>query len=156
MSNPHLPRETLDHIIDLLCDEPETLKERCLVSKPWVPRARKHPFDVVFFLSVKALESWKKTFPVPSDSPSHHAHTLAVSCTLVVMESCARAGGLIQTFPRVVRLRLTALRAKNFGSGWCPSSPAPRILIHPQIAPHDWYHPSMPAAFQPDLLLPPS
>ena len=44
MPNPYLPQETLDYIVDLLHDEPETLRERCLLSKPWIPRTRKHLF----------------------------------------------------------------------------------------------------------------
>jgi len=70
MSNPYLPRETLDHIVDLLHDKPETLKEYCLVSKPWIPRT------LFEFISVEVLESWKKSFPDPQTSPACHAHTL--------------------------------------------------------------------------------
>ena len=106
MSNPHLPRETLDHIIDFLHDEPEALKECCLVSKPWVPRTRKHLFAEVEFKSAKDLDSWKKSFPDPSNSPSYHTHTLVISHTRAVMEADARVGGLIETFSCIVRLRL--------------------------------------------------
>jgi len=109
MSSPRLPRETLDHIIDFLYDEPGTLKECCLVSKPWVPRARKHLFAKVVFRSAKDLESWKKTFPDPLNSPSYHTHTLAINRTRAVMEADARVGGLIQTFSCVVRLTLWTL-----------------------------------------------
>ncbi|KAF9645264.1 hypothetical protein BDM02DRAFT_3073690, partial [Thelephora ganbajun] len=52
MSSPHqshLPPEILDYIVDLLHDEPETLKQCCLVSKSWVSRTRKHLFANVEF-----------------------------------------------------------------------------------------------------------
>jgi hypothetical protein len=109
MSNPyrsHIPPEILDCIVDLLHDKPETLKECCLVSKSWVPRTRKHLFADIRFLSVKHLESWKKTFPNPSGSPAYHTHTLSVGYTRAVTAADAEAGGWIQTFSRVVRLWL--------------------------------------------------
>ncbi|KAF9644814.1 hypothetical protein BDM02DRAFT_3067122, partial [Thelephora ganbajun] len=52
MSNPyqvHLPPEILDCIVDFLRDQPETLKQCCLVSKSWVSRARSHLFTNVEF-----------------------------------------------------------------------------------------------------------
>ena len=78
MSDPYLPPETLDHIIDLLHDEPETLKQCCLVSKSFVPRAQKHLFAKVEFNENRS-GLWKKTFPDPTNSPAYHTHTLVVS-----------------------------------------------------------------------------
>jgi len=109
MSILYLPPETLDHIVDLLHDEPETLKACCLVSKPWIPRTRRHLFAEVVFNFPEHIEFWKKTFPDPSNSPAYHTHTMFVRCTQLVMMADDRAGGLIQTFPRVVRLRLSWL-----------------------------------------------
>jgi hypothetical protein len=57
MSNPDLPPEILDYIIDLLHDEPETLKRCCLVSKSWVPRTRKHLFADIGFQTEEHLKS---------------------------------------------------------------------------------------------------
>jgi len=37
-SNPYLPPEILDYIVDLLHNSPNALKECCLVSKSWIPR----------------------------------------------------------------------------------------------------------------------
>ena len=106
MSNrPHLPPETLDYIVDLLHDEPETLERCCLVSKSWMPRTRKHLFADVKFRSTQDVDSWKTAFPDHSNSPAYHTHTLFVCWTRV--EADAWAGGLIQTFSHVVRLRLT-------------------------------------------------
>ena len=69
MPNPYLPQETLDYIVDLLHDEPETLRECCLLSKPWIPRTRKHLFADIKFRSAHELELWKKTFPDHSSFP---------------------------------------------------------------------------------------
>ena len=100
MSNPHrhLPPEMLDHIVDLLHDDPETLEQCCLVSESWVPRARKHLFARIGFDSASHLGLWKKTFPDPSNSPAHYAHTLIVSCPQAFTEVDAEEGGLIRAF----------------------------------------------------------
>ncbi|KAF9644347.1 hypothetical protein BDM02DRAFT_3103092, partial [Thelephora ganbajun] len=47
--HPYLPPETLDYIVDFLHDNRETLEQCCLVSKSWVPRARKHLFADIKF-----------------------------------------------------------------------------------------------------------
>ena len=106
MPNPRLPRETLDYITDLLYDELETLRECCLVSKSWVPRARKHLFADLKFRSTDDLDSWKKTFPDPSNSPAHLTHTLTICCPQAVTAADVKAGGWIPTFSHVTRLRL--------------------------------------------------
>ena len=110
MFNPYLPQETLDYIVDLLHDERETLKECCLVSKSWIPRARKHLFAGIKFGSVGNLESWKKTFPDPPSSPAYHTLTLTIGCTQAVTTEDAEPGGWIPTFSRVVRLELSVSR----------------------------------------------
>ena len=104
MSNPYLPPETFDYIIDLLHDKPEALRECCLVSKSWLPRARKHIFADIKFHSVDNLESWKETFPDPSSSPAYHAHTLFIGCPQAVAEADAEEDGWILGFSRVERL----------------------------------------------------
>ncbi|KAF9780754.1 hypothetical protein BJ322DRAFT_1011601 [Thelephora terrestris] len=40
-----LPPEILDIIVDLLQNEPKTLKACCLVSKAWIYRSRRHLFN---------------------------------------------------------------------------------------------------------------
>ena len=102
MSN--LPPEILDYILDLLHDEPETLKECCLVSKSWVPCTRKHLFADIKFNSADGLESWKKTFPDHSSSPAYHARTLWIGCPEVVTVGDAEEGGWIRAFSRVEQL----------------------------------------------------
>jgi len=104
MSDISLPPEILDHTVDLLHDDPETLKECCLASKSWVPRARKHLFANIVFRSAAALRSWKDTFPDSTDSPAHHARTLVIHCPDLVVASDAEEGGWIRAFSGVANL----------------------------------------------------
>ena len=102
MSNPHrcLPQEILDHIVDLLHDHPEALRQCCLVSRSWVPRTRQHLFAEINFLTVNHFKSWKETFPDPANSPGHYAHTMRVYCDL----ASTGEGNWTQSFSRVERL----------------------------------------------------
>ena len=109
MSNPyqsHLPPEILDYIIDLLRDEPGSLRQCSIVSKSWVPRTRERLFGHIEFRTVRALEAWKKTFPDPTYSPACHARMLSVWCPQVVTEADGQEGGWIRTFSCVVRLEM--------------------------------------------------
>ena len=104
MTNPFLLQEILDHIIDVLHDEPETLKRCCLVSKSWVPRTRKHVFAHIKFRSASDFKSWKKTFPDIANSPAYHAHTLDVGCPRLVTASDGEEGGWVRAFSSVKNL----------------------------------------------------
>jgi hypothetical protein len=84
MSNIHLPVETLDHIVDHLHDTQDALMNCCIVSKSWVPRARKHLFAEITFRGAENLESWKETFPDPSTSPARYAKFLFIYCPQAV------------------------------------------------------------------------
>jgi len=106
MSNPRLPAETLDHIVDLLHDAKSALRNCCLVSKSWIPRTRKHLFADIGFHTVRNLESWKETFPDPLTSPAHYAQSLSVSCTHAVTPADAEEGGWLRGFSRAVHLGL--------------------------------------------------
>ena len=101
MSNPrpHLPPEMLDHVIDLLHDNRETLQRCCLVSKSRVPRARKYLFSHVELKS-EGYDKWKKTFPDPTNSLACHVHTLTVDGSLRGAEDSSWICG----FSRVERL----------------------------------------------------
>ena len=113
MSNPDLPPEIIDWIVDLLHDKPGTLKTCCLASKSWVPRTRKHLFASIEFDSAKTVESWKETFPDPSNSPAYYTHTLCFCRAPAVTAAGTGSGGLIQSFSRVARLEL---KTQNGGS----------------------------------------
>ena len=100
MSILRLPLEKLDHIVDLLQDNPHTLKQCCLVSKSWVPRTRKHLFAEVRFSSGDRLQSWKNAFPDPASPPGYHTRTLSLCRTLEDAGDSSWLAG----FPHVERL----------------------------------------------------
>ena len=104
MPNPHLPPEILEYIVDLLHDKPETLKRCCLVSRSWVPRARKHLFAYIRFRSEDDLRSWKKTFLNSANSPAYHARTLFIDCPRAVMAADAEEGGWLRAFSGISSL----------------------------------------------------
>jgi len=134
MSVPDLPREILDYTIDLLHDEQETLKQCCLVSKSWVPYARKHLFAEVSFYCTEDLEAWKETFPDPVDSPAHHTRSLIVGCPESVTAADAEEGGWIRMFSRVVRLEVQVIPLTTRSSLSSPSTISHRSSNHSK-----WY-----------------
>ena len=91
----------MDHIIDLLHDAEDALRNCCLVSKSLIPRTRKHLFAEVKFPTEKRLDSWKGTFPDPSTSPAHYARTLSIGHPRVIR---AAEGGWLRGFSCVVHL----------------------------------------------------
>ena len=103
-----LPPELLDSILDHLHDKPATLKMCCIVSKSWIPHARRHLFAHVSLYDLgSSIELWKKTFPDPSDSPAHHTRTLSIIGSLVITAADMGVGGWIRTFHNVVHLELS-------------------------------------------------
>jgi len=115
MSNPNLPAELLDHIVDHLHDTEDALINCCLVSKSWIPRTRKHLFADVWFEAKEDLESWKETFPDPSTSPGRYTNTLIIDCPHVVTAADAEAGGWIRDFSHVVHLKLDGRPGPHHG-----------------------------------------
>ena len=113
MPCPSLPPEVLDIIVDFLCGEFEALRNCCLVAKSWVPRTRKFLFLTVAFPTPQHLESWKKTFPDPSNSPAHHTRFLSIRCPHTVTAGDAEEGGWIRTFSRVVCLDMASGLGQN-------------------------------------------
>ena len=110
-----LPSELLDLIVDHLHDEPNALKACCVVDKSWIPRARKHLFSHVGFHAPKfRIESWRKTFPDPSNSPAHYTHSLSVCGLSEVTAADGDVGGWISTFRNVTRLRLRSLHEDDY------------------------------------------
>ena len=100
----------VDSILDYLDDKPATLKACCVVSKSWVPRARRHLFaHVKFDISDSPIEMWMKRFPDPSNSPAHHTRTLSIFGTPVIVITATDAGvsDWIRAFHNVVRLELS-------------------------------------------------
>ena len=114
---PDLPSEILDLITDFLYDEPETLRQCCLVSKSWIPRTRKHIFTTVAFHTDYDLQAWKKAFQDPSKSPAHYTQDLAIWCPGTITEADGADGGWIPTFSRLVRLKVQGPWGSHDGSG---------------------------------------
>ena len=109
MPNPHLPPELLDHVVGHLHDTENALRNCCLVSKSWIPRARKHLFANIGFHTVKRLQSWKETFPDPANSPACYTETLYIGLYIIVAGE-TEVGGLLRDFSRVVRLEVGSTR----------------------------------------------
>ena len=109
MSNPYLPPELLDHIVDLLHDDQNALRKCCLVSKSWIPRTRKHLFAEIVLFTEERLESGKKMFPDPSTSPVCFTKRLCAESIHVVEAAGAEAGGWLRGFSRIVHLGVETL-----------------------------------------------
>jgi hypothetical protein len=137
MSDQCLPPEISDYIVDLLYDDPETLKRCCLVSKPWVPRARKHLFGKIRFEFSNILDAWREAFPDPANSPAYHTHSLLVG-HIDVAAVDVEEGGWVWEFRNVVRLQIwTGMRNLHLHSHRRP-------LTGSQISPHSPHNLSPP------------
>jgi hypothetical protein len=101
-----LPAEILDHVVDHLHDTRRVLRNCCLVSKSWVPRARRHLFAEIMFPTVRSMQLWKGRFPDPSMSPAHYAKILTIYCSQAITAADADVGGWIRGFSSVVHLEL--------------------------------------------------
>ena len=109
MSNlyrPRLPSETLDHIVDFLHDDQESLLRCSRVSKSWISRARQHLFAFVVFYSAAHLESWKLLFPDASTSPARYTREVLFKCPELVTAASTVESGWIRVFSHVTWLGL--------------------------------------------------
>ena len=106
MSDPYLPPEILDCIVDLLRDDPEVLKECCLASRSWIPRTRKHLFTCLTFRT-RTVKLWKMAFPDPSASPACYAEALFIACPHVLIAAGPEADSWFREFSRVVHLEVS-------------------------------------------------
>jgi len=101
-----IPPEIHGYVVDLLHDEPETLKACCLVSKSWVPRTREHLFASIWFATKEDLELWKKAFPDSANSLGFYVRNLFISCPESIVAADAEEGGWIRVFSSVESLYL--------------------------------------------------
>ena len=90
MSNPHLPTETLDNIVDDLHDTKDALESCRLVSKSRVSRTQKHVFSNVAFRSPGKP---RFMFPDPSISPARYTKPLFVKFPQAIAAVGAEEGG---------------------------------------------------------------
>ena len=121
---PTLPAEILDLIVDHLHDKPITLKSCCLVSKSWVPRARRTLFAQVEFSSIRyPIRSWMKAFPDPRNSPTHHTRDLHFLDHRSITAASAVAPAWVRRFCHIKRLQITAMVPDT-------SIPVPLVHLH--------------------------
>lgn len=106
MSNPRLPEEVLDYIVDNLDGDEDDLENCCLVSKSWIPRTRKHLFADISLDDKWDLKSWKNAFPDPSTSPARYAKTLAIGCPEDLAIEDVVGGSWFSAFSRVAHLAI--------------------------------------------------
>ena len=103
-----LPPEILDIIVDHLYDESATLKACCVVSKSWVPRARRHLFFQVKISSVYPIKLWMEEFPHPLNSPAHYyARVLLLWELTSITAAGTYARDWIQSFCHIVELQVS-------------------------------------------------
>ena len=125
--SPSLPPEMLDLVVNHLCDELTTFKTCCVISKLWVPLTRKHLFGHVDFdLDRSHIERWKKTFPDPPNSPTHHTRTLSVRSLFL---TCAPSEIFLSrlSLPLLEDLALVHVIAENDTDGWDASLTSPKL-----------------------------
>ena len=104
-----LPPEILDLVVEHLYSERPALKTCCLVSKSWVPRARRHLFFRVRFHSRESsVESWMKAFPDPSNSPAHYTRDLSIRTLRDIIVATTIGDTWICTFCNIVNLTVEA------------------------------------------------
>ena len=108
-----LPPEMLDFIVDHLYGDLRTLKACCIVSKSWIPRARRHLFVCVsFHAQASPIESWMKTFPDPPNSPAHYTRSLLFHDSSSI--TAANASNWIRAFCHIDALLLRAWDGVRF------------------------------------------
>ena len=110
MSSSELPPEILYLIVDHLSDEPTTLNACCVVSKSWVPCARRHLFFQVQFSWESQIKSWMKVFPDPSSSPAYYVRVLMLRSPEVVIIAGTYARACISSFCHVAKLQVNGAR----------------------------------------------
>jgi len=120
-SSVTIPPEIHDLITDHLHNDPTALKACCLVSKSWIHRTRKHLFASLEFQLIHPLddshpmgpcvESWKKTFPDPANSPAHHTRSLYI--VIIVGDIIPIPAPLYGLFPTLRSLRMAFVARKS-------------------------------------------
>ena len=131
---PLLQPEIFDLTIDHLYDEPITLKPCCLVSKSWVPRARRNLFARVEISSYQRhIQLWMKSFPDPSNSPGHHTCILQLDGDFV-KDANAVAPTWVHHFCHIEGLLMLGLYVGRFNPGTLRS--ATWIITYPRNPPH--------------------
>ena len=106
----YLPPEILDLVVDNLHDQPTTLEACCVVSKSWIPRARRHLFAHVELNTFgPSIGLWMTVFPDPLNSPAHYTRTLTVTGLRFEAGTDDEVTPWLRAFYNVVDLRVETL-----------------------------------------------
>lgn len=116
MSELYIPPEIVDYILDFLRDQPEALKQCCLVSKSFIPPTRTHLFNHVDFEESKHLKAWGEIFSEHADSPAIYTRSLAFHHTESIVEMDLKC---VRSFSNVVRLDLRGHYQNQLEPGDC-------------------------------------
>ena len=117
-----LPPEILALIIDHLRDDQAALRACCLISKSWVPWARRYLFARVEFSLMRPFELWTKAFPRPDSSPAHHTRTLSIRKLHVATLPDSDVCRWIRAFHGIETLEVKTTKADT--------KPASLVLLH--------------------------
>ena len=101
---PVLPPEIFDLIVDHLHNEPPALRSCCLVSKSWVPRARRN-----LFVQVTLRSSWMNVFPDPFNSPGHYTRILRLLNPATIIDASAFGPTWVHHFRHIEELQVANL-----------------------------------------------
>ena len=102
---PQPQPELLDHLVDLLRDAEHALKNRCLISKSWIPRTRKNLRQHRFlFLEIPAIveEAIPRSLQLSCISCPHPINHIPPESPLVTAATGEDAYDWIRCFSRVV------------------------------------------------------
>ena len=111
MPLPYLAPEIIDNIIDNLSDEPGALSNCSVVSKSWIPHARKHLFANIRFAGNADVQSWKLLFPNPPTSPGQFTRTLHLTSKTSFPSEATAVIDLAQAFERRITDRVGLIPA---------------------------------------------
>ena len=109
---PRLPLEIVNYIVDFLRYDRKTLERCCLLSKSWIPLARRHLFKEIKLCVGSDLGAWGKHFPDPARSPAHHARSLDIT----VFKMSEDESGWIKWFTRVTRFTVWVMESEKLSS----------------------------------------
>ena len=113
-STPPLLIDIVEIIIDFLQDDPESLKQCCLVSKLCVARTRKYLFYHVHFRDPERFNVWKKIFLDHASSPAIYTRCLSFHHAEFITDADV---GWIRSFKEVERLEIWTHRVPENGKG---------------------------------------
>jgi hypothetical protein len=117
MTTPYLPPELVEHIIDMLVGDRQSLLSCSLASVNWVHRSRHHLFASIRLHSLSNLQSWFSTGLGPC---SHHVRTLHLvqdEFKWITPETLEKTQSGLSSFYNVKSLSITNLNLATYDEG---------------------------------------